>query len=658
MLLKAIHIERFRCIRSETLSCDPLTILLGPNGAGKSTWLQALRVFYDVNARITTEDFYGRFANDAIVLRVTYGDLRPDEQNEFSAYVQEGTLTVTKRITSIEGRIEQKYYAAALQLPAFTPIRNTKGKREQLAAWNNLVDTDALPGAVKAKTGQDLEGLMREYEIAHPELLQPVDREEQFFGPRNIGGGKLDNYTRFVYLPAVRDVTDDTGDAKNGTLNQLLDTLVMRQLHSRPDVQQLKTEFSRRVRDIYDPARVAELGALSTAISGTLADFVPGAEFHLTFGDVKLPEIPTPAAIPTVTEDNFPGDITRKGHGLQRAVIFTLLQHLAILQRVESSSASTSEAPTVETPEVPASPDLILAIEEPELYQHPQRCRYLLGLLGVLAETPGRGLGARNQILYTTHSGYFVSLERFGNIRRVLKSTGTPEEPGSTTLASFSLSAAAQRMAEVTGGRPEEFTAESFRVRAYPVMTPVVSEGFFANAVVIVEGMCEAGALWKIAEILGQQWVRRGVSLIPANGKTNIDRPVVIFRGFRIPTYFLFDGDVRNRGTKAESDTAKTNRTYLKLAGAAEIADFPSETVAEAWACFEDEFESYCEQEVGTTDFEECRAAAAKEFSYDQPAEALKNFDVAASFVARLYGKDRRLPALEGIVMRVSALLG
>jgi hypothetical protein len=657
MILKDIRIERFRSIRDEVLPCNPLTILLGPNGAGKSTWLQAIRIFYDVSARITTEDFYGRFTDEPIVIRVTYGDLRPDEAAEFGAYLQQGTLTVTKRITWTDGRMEQKYYAAALQLAAFAPVRAAKGKRDQLAAWNQLVDTGAVPDVSKAKPGQDLDALMRDYEDAHHGVLEPIDREEQFFGPRNIGGGKLDNYTRFVYLPAVRDVTDDTGDSKTGTLNQLLDTLVMRQLHSRPDVQQLKTDFGQRVKDIYDPAKIAELASLSTAISTTLSDFVPGAAFHLTFGDVKLPEIPTPPAIPTVTEDNFPGDISRKGHGLQRAVIFTLLQHLAVLQRAEMSSSSTPEGAGGQEPIPPTGPDLILAIEEPELYQHPQRCRYLLDLLGQLAETPGRGLGARNQVVYTTHSSYFVSLDRFGSIRRVLKSTGTPEEPGTTALAAFSLAAAAQRMAEITGGKPEEFTPDSFRVRAYPVMTSIVSEGFFANAVVIVEGMCEAGALWKVAEILGKEWVRRGVALIPANGKTNIDRPVVIFRGFKIPTYFLFDGDVRHRGAKGEADAIRTNRAYLRMAGAPGVVDFPPTTVAETWGCFEDEFESYCQQEAGATDFEECRAAAASEFSYDQPAEAIKNFDVAASFVARLYAKGKRLPVLEEVVTRVSALL-
>jgi len=93
------------------------------------------------------------------------------------------------------------------------------------------------------------------------------------------------------------------------------------------------------------------------------------------------------------------------------------------------------------------------------------------------------------------------------------------------------------------------------------------------------------------------------------------------------------------------------------MAGAPSAVDFPPTTVAATWGCFEDEFENYCQQEAGAIDFEECRAAAASDFSYDQPAEAMKNFDVAASFVARLYGKGKRLPVLEDVVTRVSALL-
>jgi putative ATP-dependent endonuclease of the OLD family len=161
----------------------------------------------------------------------------------------------------------------------------------------------------------------------------------------------------------------------------------------------------------------------------------------------------------------------------------------------------------------------------------------------------------------------------------------------------------------------------------------------------------------KIADVLDRQWVRRGIALVPANGKRNIDRPVVVFRGFKIPTFFVFDGDVRHRGTGSEGATAKINRAYLRLAGAPDVVDFPSSTVSDTWGCFENEFEDYCQQEVGVAEFEDSRAAAAGEFGYDHPSEALKNFDVAASFVARLYAKGKRLPMLEDIVRRVTASL-
>ncbi len=657
MLIHSVYIEHFRSIKNETLSCDPLTVLVGPNGAGKSTFLQALRIFYDVNARLGSDDFFANDTTKPILIRIAYGALRPDEQEEFKAYLQGDTLGVTKRITCTDGRIEQRYYAATMQLPAFAEIRSLRTKTEQLERWNQLVETGTLSGIAKAKKGQDLVALMSAYETANQNLLAPVEKEEQFFGPRNIGGGKLDNFTKFVYLPAVRDVTDDTADSKAGTLSQLLETLVMRKLHSRPDVQAFKTEFSERLKNIYDPKNVAELTTLGDAISATLREFVPGAAFHVEFGEVKVPDIPTPPAIPRVTEDDFAGDITRKGHGLQRALIFTLLQHLAVLRRGEdASSAPPGTEPAHATDAKAEGPDLILAIEEPELYQHPQRCRYLADLLFQLSQDPTRGLGARNQVIYTTHSSYFVSLDRFAHVRLTRKIKDSPAQPPHTTLAAYSLADAAQQLAQITQGKPEDFTAERFRVRAYPIMTPIVAEGFFANAVVVVEGMTEAAALWKLAELLDKQWSRKGIVVIPAGGKDSIDKPVVIFRGLKIPTYFAFDGDARHKGKQQEDETAQKNQRCLRMAGAAAIVPFPLTSVNDTWACFEDHFETCCEGELGGDVFAAHRDSVAKKFGYDQPAEALKNFDVAAAFVERLYADGKRLPTLEDIVNRITAL--
>jgi len=402
LLLKSVHVEHFRSIKNETLECDPLTVLVGPNGAGKSTFLQAIRVFYDITARLGIEDFYGRRTEQPIVIRATYGDLRDDELDAFKPYVQQGLLTVTKRIAWADGKMEQKYFGSAEQVPAFAPIRAARTKTEQISQWNEVVESGVLRDiAEKAKRGQDVEALMRDYETAHPDV-QPIEKEEQFFGPRNIGGGKLDNYTKFVYLPAVRDVAEETMEGKGATLHQRLDTLVLRKIQSRPEVQELKTEFTERLKAIYNPANIAELSAVATEISATLKDFVPGATFQLEFGDAKLPEIPVPPAVPTLSEDDFPGDITRKGHELQRALIFTLLQHLALARRPDDMPAANSrgEESGDGAPDAASGPDLILAIEEPELYQHPQRCRYLADLLFDLAKDPEKGLGARNQVLH------------------------------------------------------------------------------------------------------------------------------------------------------------------------------------------------------------------------------------------------------------------
>src|SRR6266446_7966859 len=133
MLLKSLHVEHFRSIKNETLDCDPLTVLVGPNGAGKSAFLQAIRIFYDITARLGIEDFYGRRTNQPIVICAMYGDLSDDELEAFKPYVQQELLTVTKRITWADGKIEQKYFASARQVPAFAPIRASRTKTEQVS---------------------------------------------------------------------------------------------------------------------------------------------------------------------------------------------------------------------------------------------------------------------------------------------------------------------------------------------------------------------------------------------------------------------------------------------------------------------------------------------------------------------------------------------
>ena len=660
MIIKSVEVKNFRSIRETCLDCDNLTAIIGRNGAGKSSFLDAIDTFYDISAPITEEDFFNRDIGSTIEIRVTYSNLRDDEKEEFQPYIKDDRLIVTKRISSENDRIMQRYYAAALQIPRFAEIRAKPGKRERVSAWNEMVNSDELPNlGGKVRSADEVERLMSEYEANHPEFMEAIEREEQFFGPRNIGGGKLDKFTKYVLVPAVRKASDEVS-GKKGAIYQILDMIVLRKINAREDIQKFKSEFEERVIKLYSSENLTELPELGNSISQTLEKFAPGSQLKLGWDEVKPPEIPLPPARATLVEDSFEGEITRKGHGLQRALIVTLLQHLAMRVPIEPTVEDLDEEETdISKPkslEISQGPDLILAIEEPELYLHPSRCRYLHNLLLQLSEKPGIGLGASNQIIYTSHSPYFIDLHHFDQIRMVRKIPSPDSLAPQSVVARFSLEHAKEKIAKICNVDTDDFTRDSFRARAIPIMNTIVSEGFFTDVVVVVEGLSEVGILWKLQEIMKKNWSRLGIVIVPAGGKNNIDRPVVIFQGLSIPTYFIFDADSHLKGKgEMEKDARNRNHRYLRLASVP-IEDFPDTQVHKTWAVFKDTLEGILKKELGDKTFLFIQKEVASELGYDEMNRVNKNIEGAARFIELIYEKRYRIPTLEEIIEKITRL--
>jgi len=458
-------------------------------------------------------------------------------------------------------------------------------------------------------------------------------------------------------VPAVREASDEA-TGKKGAIYQILEMIVLRKLNARKDIQEFRTEFEERVTKLYSSENLTELPELGVSISETLTKFAPGSKLNLGWDEVKPPEVSLPAARATLTEDNFEGEISRKGHGLQRALVLSLLQHLAMIVPVEPSTEESAEkavAPEPKATESIRGPDLILAIEEPELYLHPSRCRYLSDLLLQLAERPGVGLGASNQIIYTTHSSYLLDLHRFDQIRLVRKEPSPDSIVPQSIVTRFTLEQAAQELAKACNTEPANFTRETFRARAMSVMNTIVNEGFFADVVVVVEGQSEVGTLWKLQEIMNKNWSQLGIAIIPAGGKNNIDRPTVIFRGLNIPTYFTFDADSQQTNTKERESAKECNHRYLRLAGVS-IEDFPDTQVHETWAVFNENLEKIFKEALGDDIFQVIRDEVASELRYDEASRVLKNIEGAACFVECVYKEKKRLPTLELIVEAVTQM--
>ncbi len=660
MLIKSVEVKNYRSIREQRLDCENLTALVGRNGSGKSSFLYAIDIFYDTAASISSEDFFERDLNSTIEIRVTFGDLRDIEKEEFKTYIKDDKLIVTKRILFEDNKFIQRYFAAAMQIPEFYEIRSKSKKGDRVSAWKELVDSGKLQNlTVKPRSADDIEKVMIEYEMNHPDLMQPLEREEQFFGPKTIGGGKLDKFTKYVLVPAVRKASDEAS-GKKGAIDQLLDMIVLRKVNARNDIREFKTEFEQRVKTLYNSANLYELPELGASISKTLEKFAPGSKLNLNWDEVKLPEIQLPSAKATLIEDNFEGEISRKGHGLQRALIVTLLQHLAMMSpTVQPDEEASKEAVNQDlvTLQTDQGPDLILAIEEPELYLHPSRNRYMSELLLQLAERPDLGFGGRNQIIYATHSPYYVDLYRFDKIRVIRKAIAQDTVVPHSVVTSFTLEQASKELAQVCSVDPTKFTRDSFRAHSISIINSIVSEGFFADLVVIVEGQSEVGVLWKLQEIMGKNWAQLGISIVPTGGKNNLDRPVIIFRGLKIPTYFIFDADVRHKGGKkdTERETIRRNHCYIRLAGGS-IDDFPETQIHETWTVFKDNLEKSLEDELGRENFISICEKVASATGYEEPSHALKNIEGAASFVDRVYAGGGKLSILEKVVEAITQL--
>lgn len=100
MIIENIHIENFRSLKDVNINCDDLMAIIGRNGTGKSTVLYALDVFYNIAAQITEYDYFAKKVESEIKIRITYGNLRDDEKEEFKSHVKDDKLTVTKVINS------------------------------------------------------------------------------------------------------------------------------------------------------------------------------------------------------------------------------------------------------------------------------------------------------------------------------------------------------------------------------------------------------------------------------------------------------------------------------------------------------------------------------------------------------------------------------
>jgi predicted ATP-dependent endonuclease of OLD family len=245
-----------------------------------------------------------------------------------------------------------------------------------------------------------------------------------------------------------------------------------------------------------------------------------------------------PTARAQAGEDDFIGEVSRLGHGLQRSFVVALLQELA-----DQKGKGTS-------------PTLILGFEEPELYQHPPQAKYLRTVLEELASTG-------SQVLITTHSPHLVSSQGFTTLRRITKNRvgSTQSTVGHATVDQISTALASALKSE-----PASRSAVLAAIEQ--IMEPSLSELYFCDTAILVEGTEDVAYLTSHLVLTNktEAFRRYGCHFIVCRGKTNMSRPLAIANALGIPVFSIFDTDANLKDDKLR-DAERDNTCLLSLSG-------------------------------------------------------------------------------------------
>lgn len=546
MKISKVVVRNYRCLKSVEIDVDDYSVLVGANGAGKSSLLYALDWFFngrplslsDVSGYaegVTTPD------DSVIEVTVVFRDLSQNDRARLQQYGR-GDCATFRRSWRLGHK--DKVVGNALQGPGFAAARALTRVGEFRPAYQRLcVALPALPDLGPSPSRDQVHAALSAWEsdVSHEgDLVEvPDDDASHMFGIN--GSNVIKECVRLVLIPAAADISAQVGDVSRGSALSELIGAVMAEAGARATAEWMEenaetiTKLEQRVRASVE----SSTGIQAERVNSRLASLIPNASLTLT------PTVPdwqpkAQASVTTdVTIDGVTYDVSRQGHGVQRAVMISMFEALApddvsakdAHEHIDGEDTVTAQVRL--EGELAQLPSLIVCIEEPEIYQHPIRARAFARRLTALSAQKGA------QVIVATHSPYFIRPEQFASLRRLTLVRGTTFV-SSTSAAALEASTGimASKISKIVDKRvPTEF-----------------SEGFFADAVVLVEGDTDRAVIESIAGKLNLDLDARGISVIEVSSKESLRIPYQIFTALGVRTFVVADGDALGAERKHPDD--------------------------------------------------------------------------------------------------------
>lgn len=549
-----------------------ITTFIGPNGVGKSTVLRALDWFFNGTAQTLTEDDVWAGAEDRqISVEVEFCDLTAADRAKLGKYAAGDAQTV-RLWRRWEGGVD-KLSGRAFTYPLFDEIwraPNATERRRRYTELRNSRPDLGLPPATNAKAVEDA---LNAWEREHPDELRGVElaADTHFFG--FAGQAKMTGLFDYVFVSADLRAGEEGRDSKGSIIGRILDQALDRGEAEAEiaDLQSLVNENRERIQSRYFGE---QLDALSNRLTDEVRQLTMGRSVQVTS---LVPEFRLPPAQfqVSILDGAARTRIDQQGHGFQRALLITALRILAQSDAVEQERT------------------ILLAIEEPELFQHPVQARAFAAVLRKLAAETGHGV----QIAYATHSPYFLEAEGFSEIRRMVRHLDG--EVPSVKIHSATTTDVANRLSGIIDG-------PKLRSRLANMCLANLPEALFGHVVVLVEGSSDKGVL-EGCGLRIDPLNRHGIVVADVGGKDNIALAHAILTELGVPCYVVFDGDADCANV---SETAEKNRELIDYLGGVP-EDFPATKVHDTYAVVHCDMEKYLREEW--PEWDAARRALVKE---------------------------------------------
>ena len=523
MKIKTVSIKNFKTFDDQgiTMSMSDMTTLIGENSIGKSNVLEALDLFFNYSkSKINFWCFHHNNIKNAIETRVEFCHLSDQEKRTFKIHIDPAveSLTITQKIALSR---PEGVDAKDIDPDVYEFEESKHGTRyvaEDGFEWANWSDSPPTKTNLKNWWKKDLklgdfdfksmfegkgepdpgtykEAILRLWDEHFDDI--PKIKET---GDEKVLGWKSklkSNLPKFFYIPAVKSINEDLKVLKNNPFGEMVSWL------TKNISSEVKAEFEKKalvlVQESFaqidrDQNGESKLAFINDQINKNLADCL-NCKLEIKFAEPQLSDIvfPTPRLF---ADDGYLSDIVQKGHGVQRLCILSLLRTYNDFKRKSCSDMSS----------------VILAIEEPEIYLHPPVKRHTYKMLRELSR-------ADDQIVYTTHDDYFVSVEHFDEIR-LFRKVSTAGGKSCSYAYEFSVK---KLIEDAKHRHGKDIQPDSLRHRFGHICDESKNEGFFANKVILVEGDTEKYALPMYFEKNGLSLDSERICIITAGSVDCID---------------------------------------------------------------------------------------------------------------------------------------